>query len=117
VCSSFLPQDRVNEFARLKPDELLRETQRVAGHPKLNEWHDLLKQLSAELKTLNGVCLIPLSPFRILMYGGQKLTEEEKECQEEQDKNARLDKDVSLFQKRKKIDDDVRLHAFYPSGG
>jgi len=51
------------------------------------------------------------------MYGGQKLTEEEKECQEEQDKNARLDKDVSLFQKRKKIDDDVRPHAFYPSGG
>lgn len=45
----------------------------------------------------------------MLMYGGQKLSEEEKERQEEQDKNARLDKDVSLFQKRKKIENDVRL--------
>lgn len=54
--------------------------------------------------------------FKILMYGAQKLTEEEKECQEEQDKNARLDKDVSLFQKRKKIEDDVRLLVSYPLG-
>lgn len=56
--SSFLPQDRVNEFAKLKPDELLRETQRVAGHSMLIEWHDLLMHLSAELKTLNSVRLI-----------------------------------------------------------
>ena len=57
--SSFLPQDRVNEFAKLKPDELLGETQRMAGHSMLNEWHDILKKLSAELKTSNGVCLLP----------------------------------------------------------
>lgn len=61
--SSFLPQDRVNEFAKLKPDELLRETQRVAGHPMLNEWHDLLKVLSTELKNLNGVRLIRLFSY------------------------------------------------------
>ena len=60
--SSFLPQDRVNEFAKLKPDELLRETQRVAGHRMLNEWHDLLKNMSAELKNLNGVRLLHSSP-------------------------------------------------------
>ena len=58
---SSLPQDRVNEFAKLKPDELLRETQRVAGHPMLIEWHDLLMNLSAELKTLNGVRLVRIS--------------------------------------------------------
>ena len=61
--SSFLPQDRVNEFAKLKPDELLKETQRVAGHPMLIEWHDSLMNLSAELKTLNGVRLIRLSSY------------------------------------------------------
>jgi hypothetical protein len=54
--------------------------------------------------------------FKILIKYGQKLAEEERECQEEQDKNARLDKDVSLFQKRKKIEDDVRHPAFYPLG-
>ena len=37
--------------------------------------------------------------------------------QEEQDKDARLDKDVSLFQRRKKIEDDVRLPVSYPLGG
>ena len=37
--------------------------------------------------------------------------------QEEQDKDARLDKDVSLFQRRKKVEDDVRLPVSYPLGG
>ena len=58
--SSFLPQERVNEFAKLEPDELLGETQRVAGHSMLNEWHDLIKKLSAELERLNGVRLLRL---------------------------------------------------------
>jgi hypothetical protein len=55
--------------------------------------------------------------IQVLMHGGQKRAEEEKECQEEQDKNARLEKDVSLFQKRKKIEDDVRPPVSYPFGG
>jgi len=54
--------------------------------------------------------------IQVLTVGGQKLTEEEKECQEEQEKNARLEKDVSLFQKRKKIEDDVRPPVSYPLG-
>ena len=48
-------------------------------------------------------------PAQVLTDSGQRLAEEEKECQEEREKNARLEKDVSLFQKRKKIEDDVRL--------
>ena len=54
--------------------------------------------------------------IQVLTHGGQKLAEEEKECQEEQDKNARLEKDVSLFQRRKKIEDDVRLPISYSPG-
>lgn len=54
--------------------------------------------------------------IQVLTHGEQKLVEEEKECQEERDKNARLDKDVSLFQRRKKIEDDVRLPISYPLG-
>ena len=37
--------------------------------------------------------------------------------QEEQDKDARLDKDMPLFQRRKMIEDDVRLPVSYPLGG
>ncbi|WFD36657.1 Structural maintenance of chromosomes protein 5 [Malassezia cuniculi] len=42
---SFLPQDRVAEFARMPPPRLLQETQRIAGHPQLIEWHlDLIER-------------------------------------------------------------------------
>ncbi|KAK6348767.1 Structural maintenance of chromosomes protein 5 [Orbilia blumenaviensis] len=41
----FLPQDRVVEFAGLKPVPLLRETQRAAAPPEVLEDHDELKQL------------------------------------------------------------------------
>jgi structural maintenance of chromosomes protein 5 len=52
---SFLPQDRVNEFAKLKPEELLIETQKVAGHKDLNLWHGELIALGAELKDVKEV--------------------------------------------------------------
>jgi hypothetical protein len=52
---SFLPQDRVNEFAKLKPEELLVETQKVAGHKNLKDWHDKLIDLGNILKGTNEV--------------------------------------------------------------
>ncbi|POW16380.1 hypothetical protein PSHT_06752 [Puccinia striiformis] len=38
----FLPQEKVSKFAEMKEPELLKETQKVAGHPKLYEWHEQL---------------------------------------------------------------------------
>jgi len=55
---SFLPQDRVNEFAKLKPEELLVETQKVAGHKKLNEWHGQLISLAENLREIKEVSFI-----------------------------------------------------------
>ncbi|KAK6526680.1 Structural maintenance of chromosomes protein 5 [Arthrobotrys megalospora] len=43
----FLPQDRVVEFAGLKPVPLLKETQRAAAPPEVLEDHNELKQLRA----------------------------------------------------------------------
>ncbi|RVD86682.1 uncharacterized protein DFL_004945 [Arthrobotrys flagrans] len=43
----FLPQDRVVDFAGLKPVPLLRETQRAAAPPEVMEDHDELKRLRA----------------------------------------------------------------------
>ncbi|KAF2689337.1 P-loop containing nucleoside triphosphate hydrolase protein [Lentithecium fluviatile CBS 122367] len=48
----FLPQDRVVEFARLDPVSLLRETQRAAAPEHMVQWHDQLKALRTEEKTL-----------------------------------------------------------------
>ena len=49
VVSSFLPQDKVSEFAHMSPQQLLRETQRAAGDPRLTNWHDTLIAAGKEM--------------------------------------------------------------------
>jgi hypothetical protein len=48
----FLPQDRVVEFAKMTDVDRLRETQRAAAPQYMVEWHDQLKELRMEEKTL-----------------------------------------------------------------
>jgi structural maintenance of chromosomes protein 5 len=48
----FLPQDRVSEFAGLNPVELLHHTQRAAAPEEMLVWHDELKTLRREQKSL-----------------------------------------------------------------
>jgi hypothetical protein len=52
VVSSFLPQDKVSEFAHMSPQQLLRETQRAAGDPRLTNWHDTLIAAGKEMTQL-----------------------------------------------------------------
>jgi structural maintenance of chromosomes protein 5 len=44
----FLPQDRVVEFARMSPVQLLEETERAVGTKELCDWHEKLKVLGKE---------------------------------------------------------------------
>ena len=53
--SAFLPQDRVAEFARMTPQQLLRETQRAAGNENLTSWHDTLISSGKELRQIQDV--------------------------------------------------------------
>ena len=55
VLSSFLPQDKVSEFAAMSPQQLLRETQRAAGDENLTNWHDTLITAGKELKQMSQV--------------------------------------------------------------
>lgn len=48
----FLPQDRVVEFAKMEDVDRLRETQRAAAPRYMVEWHDQLKELRTEEKSL-----------------------------------------------------------------
>ncbi|KZT29504.1 P-loop containing nucleoside triphosphate hydrolase protein [Neolentinus lepideus HHB14362 ss-1] len=57
---SFLPQDKVAEFARMSPQELLRETQRAAGDANLTAWHDTLISSGKEAATLKEIALLEL---------------------------------------------------------
>ncbi|KAH8919457.1 P-loop containing nucleoside triphosphate hydrolase protein [Atractiella rhizophila] len=52
---TFLPQDRVCEFAAMTPQQLLVETQRCAGNENLPEWHEQLIEDAKKEKTLREV--------------------------------------------------------------
>lgn len=55
--SSFLPQDKVAEFAKMAPVTVLKETMRAAGDPRLTKWHEKLIDKGKRMKELEIVCL------------------------------------------------------------
>ncbi|KAK7243423.1 hypothetical protein RIF29_38219 [Crotalaria pallida] len=50
--TQFLPQDRVCEFAKLTPVQLLKETEKAVGDPQLPEQHRALVEKSRALKQI-----------------------------------------------------------------
>lgn len=50
----FLPQDKVASFAALKPDELLKETERAIGDSSLFEQHLKLCEMQSDSTNLNS---------------------------------------------------------------
>lgn len=73
--SSFLPQDKVAEFARMSPQQLLRETQRAAGNANLTSWHDTLIEAGKERKQMKEVrrlrihTVVRMTNLRVVAYG------------------------------------------------
>ncbi|WWD18357.1 hypothetical protein CI109_102807 [Kwoniella shandongensis] len=51
---SFLPQDKVAEFAKMAPVTVLKETMRAAGDPRLSKWHELLVEKGAKSKEIDA---------------------------------------------------------------
>ncbi|WWC70626.1 uncharacterized protein I206_104577 [Kwoniella pini CBS 10737] len=49
---SFLPQDKVAEFAKMAPEVVLKETMRAAGDPRLTKWHENLVEKGARSKEI-----------------------------------------------------------------
>jgi len=67
----FLPQDRVCEFAKLTPVQLLEETEKAVGDPQLPIQHRALVDKSRELKTIEMVrCKSIILPEIILLILG-----------------------------------------------
>lgn len=88
----FLPQDRVSEFAGLSPIELLHETQRAAAPPQMLEWHDELKDLRKEQKTLQ-----------------QTVEQDEENLKVQEERNEGLRGDVERLQERQEIQEKIVL--------
>lgn len=89
---SFLPQDKVSEFARMNPQQLLRETQRAAGDKNLTEWHDTLISAGKELREI-----------------AEKLNADREQLKTMVERNALLERDVERFKLRKQIEKDIKL--------
>lgn len=51
----FLPQDRVPDFAKLTPPELLESTEKAIGNHRIVEQHKRLIELGKQLTTQSSV--------------------------------------------------------------
>ncbi|KNC97459.1 DNA repair ATPase SMC5 [Spizellomyces punctatus DAOM BR117] len=89
---SFLPQEKVSEFAQMDPPELLRETERAAGDSRLAEWHSQLIEFRDEEKKLNT-----------------SLAEERKHLENLEQRNAVLERDVARFRERETVLKNIRI--------
>ncbi|KAF9528049.1 P-loop containing nucleoside triphosphate hydrolase protein [Crepidotus variabilis] len=89
---SFLPQDRVSEFAAMTSQQLLRETQRAAGDENLTKWHDALIESGKEFRALQATIKV-----------------EDDTLKQMKDRNDAIERDVKRFLERKKIEHDIAL--------
>ncbi|KAF8318121.1 P-loop containing nucleoside triphosphate hydrolase protein [Clavulina sp. PMI_390] len=87
---SFLPQDRVADFAAMNSMQLLRATQEAAGHQNLVGWHDELIGLSKSQKEANT-------------NYNETLTK----LQHERQQNERIKTEVEKFQQRQQLIDEL----------
>ncbi|CAA0808920.1 Structural maintenance of chromosomes protein 5 [Striga hermonthica] len=84
--TQFLPQDRVCEFAKLTPVQLLEETEKAVGDPRLPVQHRTLISKSQELKK-----------FERAVASNEGLLDQLKA------QNAELEKDVERVRKREDL--------------
>ncbi|KAI0309852.1 P-loop containing nucleoside triphosphate hydrolase protein [Amylostereum chailletii] len=89
---SFLPQDKVSEFAHMSPQQLLKETQNAAGDGCLTAWHETLIKEGKDSKEL-----------------GDLLAADKKQLETLQERNAMLERDVQRFKERKEIERQIEL--------
>ncbi|KAJ7098489.1 P-loop containing nucleoside triphosphate hydrolase protein [Mycena belliarum] len=89
---SFLPQDKVSEFAAMTPVQLLRETQRAAGDPRLTQWHETLISEGTELKKITNAIKTETASMVQL-----------------QERNENIERDVQRYRERKKIEHSIAM--------
>ncbi|GAA5914217.1 hypothetical protein JCM6882_004753 [Rhodosporidiobolus microsporus] len=89
---TFLPQDRVASFAMMSASELLKETQKAAGHAQLSQWHEILIKEYKTSKEAQGEV--------------DRLAEKLKRMQTKQ---AETEKEVRAFEQRERLEQDLAV--------
>lgn len=106
--STFLPQDKVSEFAHMTPQQLLRETQRAAGNPNLTSWHETLISAGKDLKGLTEVRSRRFGPAQCTNDGVVQVLEGDRDqLKNLEERNANLERDVRRYEERRQIELDV----------
>lgn len=88
---TFLPQDRVANFARMNPIQLLEATEKAVGDPKLFEHHDLLRNSGAKMQDVKSMVQDLKNQLDML-----------------QKQNARLKAIVESVQEKKKLEEQIK---------
>ncbi|PBK65782.1 P-loop containing nucleoside triphosphate hydrolase protein [Armillaria solidipes] len=89
---TFLPQDKVSEFAAMSPQDLLKETQRAAGDQNLTAWHKTLIEAGADQKKINDL-----------------IKSEMDQLQQMRERNEAIERDVQRCLERQKIEQEIAL--------
>lgn len=92
---SFLPQDKVSEFAQMSSVQLLKETQRAAGDENLTIWHQTLIESGRELRGIQELVEAERDKLKVMV-----------------DRNNGLMKEVERVQVREKIEKRVGFFIF-----
>lgn len=88
----FLPQEKVADFAKMTPEDLLENTEKAIGIPEMFENHQRLKQSRTEAKSLE------------LNFNSMK-----ERLENLRQRNARLEQDVKNFEEREKHLENIRI--------
>ncbi|MCJ1475472.1 Structural maintenance of chromosomes protein 5 [Lambiella insularis] len=80
----FLPQDKVVEFAAMTPIELLRSTQRAVASQEMLDWHEMLKELRSNQRTVQAQTAVDLETLTNL-EGRQRMQEADVERMRERE--------------------------------
>ncbi|XP_064097046.1 structural maintenance of chromosomes protein 5-like [Macrobrachium nipponense] len=88
---SFLPQDRVANFARMNAIHLLEATEKAVGDPKLFEYHDLLRNSGSRMQEVKS-----------------KVQQLKNEIDTLEKQNARLKTMVDSVQEKKKLEEQIK---------
>ncbi|KAJ3877761.1 hypothetical protein F5051DRAFT_407478 [Lentinula edodes] len=93
---SFLPQDKVSEFAMMSPQQLLKETQKAAGDTNLTSWHETLIEAGKESSLIK-----------------EKVASEQSQLTQMNARNAAIEHDVERYHERRKIEDMIKILEVY----
>lgn len=102
----FLPQDKVVEFAAMTPIELLRSTQRAVASQEMLDWHEMLKELRTNQRTVQAQNAVDLETLANL-EGRQRMQEadvarmREREAIKERVEKLKLGRPVVEYREKK----------------